>query len=60
MVKEEKLKQLKTIFIGEFEKTITDVKNMHAYFDSKANSKYYIAHKADKLVYEVKIRINNK
>jgi len=59
-LKEEKLEQLKKIFRGEVENIIENVKNMTAYFDSETNLKEYAANKSDQLVYEVKIRINNK
>ena len=59
-MKEEKLEQLKKIFRGEVENIIENVKNMTAYFDSETNLKEYAANKSDQLVYEVKIRINNK
>ena len=59
-MKEEKLEQLKTIFKDEIKNIIDNVKNMNTYFDSETNLKEYAANKADQLVYEVKIRINNK
>jgi len=59
-LKEEKLEQLKTIFKDEIKNIIDNVKNMNTYFDSETNLKEYAANKADQLVYEVKIRINNK
>lgn len=48
------------IFKDEVENIIENVKNMTAYFDSEINLKEYAANKSDQLVYEVKIRINNK
>ena len=59
-MKEERLEQLKTIFEGEIENIIENVKNMTAYFDSETNLKEYAANKSNQLVYEVKVRINNK
>ena len=59
-MKEERLGQLKKIFKGEVENIIENVKNMTTYFDSEINLKEYAANKANLLVYEVKVRINNK
>ena len=59
-MKEERLEQLKMIFKDEVENIIENVKNMTAYFDSEINLKEYAANKSNQLVYEVKIRINNK
>lgn len=59
-MKEEKLEQLRTIFKDEVKQIIANVKNMNVYFDSKKNLEEYSMNKAEGLVYEVKIRINNK
>ena len=59
-MKEERLGQLKKIFKDEVENIIENVKNMTTYFDSEINLKEYAANKANQLVYEVKVRINNK
>ena len=59
-MKEEKLEQLRKIFKDEIEQIIENVKNMNAYFGSKANLEEYATNKAEGFIYEVKIRINNK
>lgn len=59
-MKKERLEQLRKIFKDEIEQIIENVKNMNTYFDNKTNLEEYAKNKSEGLVYEVKIRINNK
>ena len=55
-LKEEKLEQLKTVFRLVIKDVISKAKLKQAYFETDD----YIQKIADNLVYEVKIRINDK
>jgi hypothetical protein len=55
-LKEEKLKQLKTVFETVIKDVISKAKVRQEYFETDA----YLQKIVDSLVYEVKIRINNK
>jgi len=55
-MKEEKLEQLKTVFRLVIKDVISKAKLKQAYFETDD----YIQKIADNLVYEVKIRINDK
>ena len=59
-LKEEKLEQLKTVFSEAVKDIIVSVQSGYVDFDSEYPTKQYIKKTANKLVYEVKIRINNK
>ena len=55
-MQEEKLEQLRKVFEITIKEIISNVKLRHAYFESND----YIQRIVNNLVYEVKIRINNK
>jgi len=58
-LKEEKLEQLKTSFNAIISKSISDLKFLEV-IDQDFDATFYAKKISDKLVYEVKIRINNK
>lgn len=59
-MKEEKLEQLRKIFIKAVKGILNDVHESLMNFEITDNVKNYAESIADKLVYEIKIRINNK
>jgi hypothetical protein len=59
-LKEEKLEQLRTVFSKATRDIIRSVKSGYVDFDSEHPTEQYVKKIANNLVYEVKIRINNK
>jgi len=59
-LKEERLEQLKKIFIKAVKGVLDDVHENLMNFEITDNVKNYAESIANKLVYEVRIRINNK
>jgi hypothetical protein len=57
-VKEEKLEQLRKVFKTTIEQVIEDVEN--GFYAKRYSKEKYIKNTINKLIYEIKIRINNK
>jgi hypothetical protein len=60
MVKEERLEQLRTVFRNCVKSIIGEIKNKDVNIDDADNIERYAGLVANQLVYDVKIRIDNK